>query len=498
MSDFLSNFVKKNYKETKEKKGQVDSFQEKNDKQEKEPKTSYDRLVEKAGTNTKRREPAIGPRNIADKELNSSESESTIEEPLPTRRSQLEEEVETDPTYYKKRKRKFTIIGLGVILGLCLLFFTYYQMTHVKVPDFTGKEISDVRTWATANKVKIKLEQSYDLKKEANKIISQKQKADTKIKKGSDLTIEASLGPDPEEKIPLPNFMEMSKADVEKWLKEKQATNITVIQEYNDSIEKGKPIKFEMVTKDVTNDSYKRKDKAKMFYSKGKETFEKNIVVPDFSKKPKSEVESWAKTNSINVTYEEDSSSDILQDSIISQSIAKDEKIAKKENMTVVVSLGKGFEVPNFAEYTPEEAATAVEGLKILAKSVYTVDVPYGQLVSQSLEAGTKLTSKDDLTVKVYYSAGQPYLKDLRGSTVEGDLQKIFYDEYRAKGANIRYVVNYVDSAEPKGTVVGMSAHSIYVPLDYTVTISISLGNLGSGAPAPPDKQTGGEKPELD
>lgn len=215
-----------------------------------------------------------------------------------------------------------------------------------------------------------------------------------------------------------------------------------------------------------------------MYYSKGKETYSKNITVPDFTKKTKAEVETWAKNNEIVVNFEEVTSTDIEAGIVISQGIAKDEKLAKKEQMTVTVSLGKGIIVPDFSEYSLEDAATAVSGVDIQVKTIYTESMSYGQLVSQSVAAGTELTSKDDQTIKVVYSAGQPYLKDLRGTTVEGDLQKLFYDEFQSKGANINYQIRYVDSAEAKGMVVAMNVHSEYLPLNYTVYLDVSLGNL--------------------
>ncbi|MBO0444889.1 PASTA domain-containing protein [Enterococcus ureilyticus] len=487
MSDFLSNFNKSNYEDTKEKK-----LRDKAElpKQESEVQPSKEPVNERT---TK-----IGPNNRTESKKTDIETEQEI--PSQSRSTQLEDGTEIDPTYHKKRKQKMILSGILSVLVLCLVYFAYYQMTHVKLPDFTGKDLAEARAWATENKLKLTVEQTYNKEIDINKVISQNSKQGSKLKKGAELTVKSSLGADPEEKVALPDFMTMKKSEAEKWIKDNQADNVSLIDEYSDSIEKGKAIRFEIVNKEVNKDNYKRKDKANMYYSKGKETFEKNISVPDFTKKMKSEVESWAKTNDIKLTYEEASSAEVPAESIISQSIAKDQKVAKKDSMTVTVSLGKGYVVPNFAEYTQEEAATAVEGLTVQAKSVFTNNVPYGQLISQSVEAGTQLTSKDELKLKVYYSAGQPYLKDLRGSTLEGDLQKQFYDDFQSKGANIQYTVKYVDSAEPKGTVVGMSAYNLYVPLDYTVTLDISLGNLEGASnytPKSPEKESDEKQEQL-
>ncbi|WP_375178690.1 PASTA domain-containing protein [Enterococcus rotai] len=493
MSDFLSNFNKSNYDNTKEKKLRDGSDKERQTEQE-----SIEAATHLTETSTEP-QTTMGPVNVSEQK---KENVQPNPEPIQqTRRNQPDDGTEIDPTYYKKRKQKRILIGIGTVVALCLLYAGYYQMTHVKLPDFTGKDLSEARTWAAENKLKLKVDQTYNKEIETNKVISQKSKKGSKIKKGSELTVESSLGADPEEKLTLPDFMTMKKSEAEKWIKENRADNVSLIDEYSDTLEKGKPARFEIVNKEVTKENYKRKDKANMYYSKGKETFEKNISVPDFTKKMKTEVESWAKTNDIKVTYEEASSAEIPAESIISQSIGKDQKVAKKDSLTVTVSLGKGYTVPNFADYTQEEAGTAVEGLTVQAKSIFTNNVPYGQLISQSVEAGTQLTSKDDLKVKVYYSAGQPYLKDLRGNTVEGDLQKKFYEEFQSKGANIQYTVRYVDSAEPKGTVVGMSAYNLYVPLEYTVSLDISLGNLSGGSnytPKSPEKGSDDEKESKD
>ncbi len=68
------------------------------------------------------------------------------------------------------------------------------------------------------------------------------------------------------------------------------------------------------------------------------------------------------------------------------------------------------------------------------------------------------------------------YIKDLKGQT-EGDLQGTFYNDYTSKGANISYRVQYVNSPETKGTVVGQSSLNEFVPLSCTVFIQISNGH---------------------
>lgn len=462
MSDFLSNFNGDNYDRRKE---------------EKEPREPDKKITHES------KQPTLS-------------AEESFESQTKRKMRSQQEATELELSYQKQKKRKRRMMLFAVVAACVLLGIVYYQQTHVKVPNFIGKNLTEVQVWASENKVKPKIKQIYDRGKDANTILAQEQKAGSRVKKGGVLNVTNSLGADPEEKIPLPDFMKMKKSQAERWIKENKAENLSLIEEYSDTVEKGQPLRSEIANAEVTPENYRRKDAAKVYYSKGPQTYQKDIKVPDFQRKPRSEVETWAKNNEIDLTYEEKTSNDIPADNIIDQSIAKDEKIAKKDKMSVTVSLGKGYVVPNFSEYSLEDASTALEGVQVQAKGVYTDNLPYGQLVSQSVEAGRVLSAKDDLTIKVLYSLGQPYMKDLRGTMVEGGLQKYFHDEFQSKGANINYVIRHVDSDQPKGTVVGMSHFSDYVPLNLTVSIDISLANLGSAPTSFPNNNSGGDNGE--
>lgn len=479
MSDFLSNFDKDNYSKTKDQKKAPEESPARKRVIDETELADDEPIVEK---------PTPQPRP--------SRSKKKAEPKRPTRF--VEEETETDLGYKKKQRNKYLKIAGAVVVIAAVLGVVYYKATRVTLPNLVGKELGEARSWAIENGVKLNIAQDYDFESEPNIIVTQSVKKGQAIKKGTELKLTASLGADPEEELPLPDFAAMTKVATQEWIEANKAENAAVIEEYSDTVEQNGFLRVELTNKDVTNETYRRKDRVKIYYSKGKETFEKNIAVPDFAGKTKAEVETWAKTNEMQMTYEESDSETVPVDSVISQSIAKDEKVAKREAMTVVLSVGKAIIVPNFAEFTPEEAGAAAEGLAVQSKSVFSSTVPYGGLLSQSVEAGTKLTAKDDLLVKVVYSSGQPYLKDLRGSTLEGDLQRIFYEEYLSKGANINYAIRYIDSAETKGSVVDMSVYNEYVPLDYTVTISISKGNLTPTATSPEMPEDAIEAPQAE
>ncbi len=465
MSDFLSKFNKEKYDSTlgeqdeDKSKGTQDSIEE--------PKESL----------------------VDDKE------EEVIPEEKPStstgrRRSVVGEEVEIDPTYQKKKRRKLFVIIIGSTLAFILMFITYYNVVHAEVEDFTDKPVSDARAWANTNDVEIELTEEYSSDFEANRIISQSLDEGKNVRKGKTITLVSSLGPDPEAVIPLPDFSEMNQSDTEVWIEEQQAENLKVVSEYSDKVESGSFIKLVIKDSEIDEATYRRKDSAAVYYSKGEEVFEKNISVPDFSASTKEEVQQWADTNEIALTLEDKDSNTIEVGKVISQSVKAEEKIAKKDKMTVEVSVGKAIVVPNFGELAMDEAAS-YPGLTVTIKQKFQSKLSYGRLVSQSIEAGTKLTGDEAPAITVTYSEGRPFLADYRG-VLEGDLPKLFYEDYQSKGAEIDYIVKYVDSAEVKGTVVSMSKFNAFVSMDYTVEVRIS-NNASAASTSNPMEDDEGE-----
>ncbi|WP_314068622.1 PASTA domain-containing protein [uncultured Vagococcus sp.] len=445
MSNFLTNFQSGDYEKNKEK----------------EVPEKPDRSKENGGVAIEQK--------LADTEL----GDSSQEEATKMVRRHSQEETEHDPTYQKRQRKKWLLIGLLGTVAVVAISLTIYQLNHVEMPDFKGKAISDVRTWAAKNKVTVETKSDYSVEKEANQILKQPVPKGKKVRKGQELSFLISKGADPEEPLNLPDFSTLSSAAAEDWLKQNKVENLKLILEYSEQIETGKLLRTEI--KEELKKSFKRKDSGTLYYSKGKEVYQKDIVVPDFSSKLKSEVETWAKSNSIQMTYKDVASKEQELGKVLKQSIAPKEKIAKETKMEVEVSAGKPIVVPDFETLTPEEAL-AQKGVEVTVKHQYSNEVPYGQLIWQTLPSGAELTEKDDSAIVVTYSEGKPYLKDVVGET-EGALQKIFFDEYQAKGANINYTIKYVNSEEKKGTVVSMSAVNLYVPMDYTVEIRISTGN---------------------
>ncbi|MDU5336393.1 PASTA domain-containing protein [Enterococcus sp.] len=453
MSDFLSNFVNNDDDENKGKK----------EIKEESPE------ADESAKNVKRRE------TRANKKI----------EP---------EHVEFDPTYKKRRQKKIIFISLASIIVLLGLFTAYYQFTRVKVPDFKRKEISKAREWSTEEGVLLKINNKYSFSAATNQIIKQSVASGEKIKKGRTLNLTVSLGPDPEAQVFLPEFSKMTSKQAKDWVKREKAENVSVIEQYDEKVQKGAFMKQEAANKELNLKNYKRKDRLSVYYSKGKETFEKNIEVPDFTNKSITEVNEWVRKNEVKLVTEKVFSQSIALDSVVSQQTSIGTKIAKQDELKLQLSKGKPLVVPDYGKYTLEEARELSGKLTAVLKSAYSETVPFGHFISQNVAAGTELDEKDNPpTIEVVYSEGRPYIKDLRKNALEGDLPKLFFETYSAKGATITYDVFYVDSSEPKGTVVEMSRYGEYLPMIANLSIGISLGNIESKEEAPANTPVGDE-----
>ena len=476
MSDFLNKFNKNNYKNLiDEKKEDTKEVKDLNISNTKDDKV-IDTVEDKEPNKEEGKIDLIEETNI--KQETTLDQKIFGEEKASNNRSEFEEDIVIDKDYNKKKIIQYSIIGVTVLI-VCLSAFLIFRLSNqVTVPDFTGETLSQAQNWAAKNKIELKIERNYNLEHDSNVIFEQSKEGGKKIQKGTILNVTVSDGADPNELISLPDFSNMNRSDIELWKETNKVNNLRIVLEYHNEIQKDHFIRFEIRDTSITNETYRRKDIATIYISRGVEVFEKNITVPDFTNKNKAEVEQWAKNNEINVIYNEADSDTVELNHIISQSIAPDAKIAKKEEITVYVSLGKAIIIPNFGYISYSEAANyPIDGLTIMVRGEYSTSIAYGNLISQSIAQGTKLIGEKNNTIIVTYSIGRPFIRDLTG-TLENELAAEFYD-FQLKGANITYSLHYVDSPSgTRGTVIGATYSNEFVPMNTHVYINIGRGNL--------------------
>lgn len=395
-----------------------------------------------------------------------------------------DEVIEVDPEFKKKNRRKKIIIICLSILALSILGVFYNKANHKILPDFVDVERFEVDQWAKKNNVDIIYTENFSTQIEKDHIISQEVEPFKKIKKGSTINMSLSLGPDPEETIPLPDFSKMMRNEIDSWIQENKMQYIQLEQIYSTDVDKDYFIQLEIKDKDVSAESFKRKNKATVTVSKGKEVFEKNIQVPDFKNKTKSEVELWITDKGFinKAIFEEIYHDEKQADEVISQSVNSGEKVSKDDILTFEISKGKAITAPDYSQTELVSFDTInAHGASVISKEIYTMTYAYGSFVEQSVSPGTIMNDNPELTIVVYYSIGKPFIKDLVGQS-EGDLPAFFY-EFKGKGANIEYNSHYISDCTPKGTVVRASKNNEFLNTEDVIDVYISTGSQGCEIP---------------
>jgi|GEM_PF-938668 len=131
--------------------------------------------------------------------------------------------------------------------------------------------------------------------------------------------------------------------------------------------------------------------------------------------------------------------------------------------------------VSDYSTVKQSEAQAFNPAFAVTVKTVYSDTVPFGGFIAQSLPAGSAAVKTSDPTaITLTYSLGKPYMESLLGRK-ENELPSVI-EKYNASGAAFTVSAQYVNSSEPKGTVVAASVGDEYVSVNTVITVSVSNG----------------------
>ena len=466
MSDFLSKFTKTEYDKTVEEKEVLIQSEPPHKKEDKEEKKSKEE---------KKKEKKLA------KQLESVPED--IEEPTPvvvsTRRSSHVEETTIDPSYKANQRKKWIGAVVGLVLFIALGTAFYYFINQVKIPDYVGKPISELKTWANRNDVTFEISEVFSLEVSKDYIISLDPLANTKIQKGSNMKVAISKGADPDEQILVPDFTGNTYFQIQEWLSTNKINNLRITYEYSDEIPANEYLRIVFNDKNIKPETYTRKDYGLIYVSNGPEVFTPNIEVPDWATAHQDVgiVQAWANQNQIDLTVVK-VSSNVVVNGVISQSVAPKTMVAKKSKMTVTISQGENVIVPDFSKIIKADAqAMSPSGYTLRYVEMYQPKggATYGSLIWQDVTPGTRISplNTKEVVVTVYYSLGQPYLGMISS---EKDIPAFIYDE-NLKSANFTYEIQYVNDAATKGTVIEMSPANQFVDPGQHIIFKVSKGS---------------------
>ena len=369
------------------------------------------------------------------------------------------------------------------VAGISFAIYWFKFAPHITLPDFRGKNISEVSTWAKQNKMESSAiatsEPVYSMEYEKGVVVEQSVAGGKKVKKDTPITFTVSNGPDPDEKIAfLTDIKSMTSGEIQSWISENKLLKAKVVTQYSDTVESGNVISYEV--KNGSEEEFTRGTTLNVICSKGPAPAGQ-VTVDNFVGKMYADVESWANTKKIKLNKTEAFSDQVDKDKVISMDKKQGETLKEGDTLSVVVSKGKGVKIPNLVGYTKEQleawTADGDNAVSLVKKTVYNA-APEGSVIEQSLKAGSVVEAGEvlELTISNYLPILQTNSRQWLG--VDYLQLKAEVDKWNAQGARIQ--------AGQYGTVKEQCSDEYTTPgaiIDYSCSGGTS--DVGNGCERP-------------
>ncbi len=376
-----------------------------------------------------------------------------------------------EEVFIKSKRNYVPIIVLStlVIAIFGILYFTFTKGSVV--PDMTDWKEQEVYAWANANHGTIVKEDTYSLDIPEGILISQDIAAGKKLRRNGTLKVTISRGADPNEKINFPDIKAMNLKEIESWIEDNQLQGVTVKKENNSVFEKDSVISYEFT--DGSESNFLRKNRLKIFVSLGKEELKDTITVPNLTGKLKGDVIQWASEYNIDVEILEDYNEYVEYGKVYHQSIEGNTKMKRDDKLTITLSLGKAIIVPSFVGLHRDEALdiAKLNNMELFFKNQIS-SKKEGTIIEQDVEPGSKVSSKELITITVAATSDMIIVPNLVGlDQSEASTLASLY--------NMKTFFVTKSSTEKSGKVIEQSHSSgSNISSDTLVTIYVSSGDI--------------------
>ena len=371
----------------------------------------------------------------------------------------------------KRELSKPMIAGLGAIVALILFALWFFLLrASIVLPDFTGKSLSEVTSWASQYKIDstaLARNYEYSLEYGSDVVISQSPAPGSHIRKDTPITFTVSQGADPNELISFPDISSMTYSELSAWKDENKLTKTKITTENSTTVPEGEVISYDL--KNVSEAEFTRSSTLTIRCSKGPAPAGQ-ITVENFQNKSYNEAVAWATNKKVQIVKQEVNSDIVEAGYILSQIPASGTAMSEGDTLTVTVSKGKGVKIPNLVGYSAEQLeawkSSKNNTVTIVTKSIYN-EAPLGSVIGQSVSPGTTMDSGDvlQLTISMYMPIletnsqqwlGKDYLElrawcddvnfhgaDIQAGEWGDDYQPTCSDTYPTPGQVIKYACYY-------------------------------------------------------
>lgn len=314
----------------------------------------------------------------------------------------------------RKLSRYVIPLAGGLIIVIILVLFS--QLSKATVPDMTGWQLEELQSWAEQHHENTKLNGIYTKEQPVNLFVSSDIPAGKRINKGKVLSVTYSLGADPEEIIPLPEFKKMELSQIKGWISDNQMSGVTIKNEASEVIPKDAVISYEFI--EGSEEEFLRKNRMVIYISSGTEDANETFKMEDFYGKTRAEVLQWAKSHELKVTIQEEFNEDIEYGKVYEQNIKKDTKITRTDEVVITISRGAPIEVLTFEGMSRGEASelAALYGIKLFFRLIESKE-EVDRVLHQDRKAGTEIDQKQIVTLEVAKKEGKSFVPSFQGLT---------------------------------------------------------------------------------
>lgn len=262
--------------------------------------------------------------------------------------------------------------------------------SEVKISDLTNK--SELEATFYLKKYNIKYEFSYEFSDKVKRghVISQSVKAGTMIPIEGDNVITVKVVISKGEKIIVPDFKKMNVTEITNWII-KNKLKVEFKDAYDESIKENSVIS----SSHSEGDEVEEGTVITITLSKG------NLKMPEF--KSLNEFREWATKYNINYEEQHEFSDSVAIGEVIKYSYKKGETIKNNDTIIVTISDGKKIAVPNVKGLSKNDAVNKLKNVGLNASVVYRYSdsVEKGKVVSQSISAGSEVSSGTTVTLTI-------------------------------------------------------------------------------------------------
>lgn len=448
---------------------------------------------------------------------------------------EVEDEEDYDFNQGKSKTKLILMIAIPLVVILAVWFF-FFRST-LMTPDMTNWSRFEVDNWASENEVEIMYSYEYSDTAE-NFVIAQSVPFGTKVKNGLQITVTVSEGLDPNELVNVIDIENSTDTEIQSWVEANGLKNVELKYAYNPLVPEDHVISYEFNTgseidfkrKDnlvveisrgtvsnvdkvtlpdftkitlgealawgeingmtlntnyvfseyssvdkvmkqdvVAGEKVTSSDIINLTVSKGRQ-----IVVPNFDGLTKAKALTWAENNGVDMTINEEYSSQLMNGYYINQSIPENDVISVKDELTLTYSLGK-IDIFSFKGQPILNMKNAMDDLNLEGanityniEEVFSTDFANGMIVSHSYEY-EEMNPGAIMTIIV--SKGESvFVPDFKGMT-----QDLILDECSDLGMVCVFQFRHYPS--PEGWVISQSIDDgEVISKNDPVTITLSLG----------------------